>query len=487
MPPSGCAVGHGSRLRDKPLLASIRVCGIRFLLCSDRMTSAMDTATMRSDLVGSVIDQRFTLLEWLGGSGGSGVFLTELDEYPSRKAAIKLIPADAENAKALIAGWAAASSLSHPHLLRLLRTGRCQIGDAELLYVVTEYAEEVLSEILPEQPLTPQMAREMLDPLLDALAYLHGKGFVHGRVKPSNIMVVDDRLKLSCDNLHAAGRLGRRSPASSVYDAPESGSRPITPAADVWSLGITVVEALTQHPPVWDRADNSDPVVPESIPQPFLEIAQRCLRRDPLLRCTLSDVKTRLGSDLSQSGRAGQTGKTQPGRLRMAMLAAAGLVVISGIAWMLVRSHKAPASLLTPSLATPSLPTVVKPSVPAIAAVQPPSPAPAAMAQTSKGGLVKGEVAERVMPEVPEKARVTIQGKIDVSVRAAVGPGGDVSDASFQSPGPSKYFANLALQAARNWKFKPAQADGQAVSSVWLLRFQFRQTGTEVVPVEVSP
>jgi TonB family protein len=74
-----------------------------------------------------------------------------------------------------------------------------------------------------------------------------------------------------------------------------------------------------------------------------------------------------------------------------------------------------------------------------------------------------------------------------VTIRVTVDPGGNVSNAAFDSPGPSKYFAKLALQAAQHWKFKPAQVDGQAVSSVWILRFQFRQTATEVTPVEASP
>jgi TonB family protein len=74
-----------------------------------------------------------------------------------------------------------------------------------------------------------------------------------------------------------------------------------------------------------------------------------------------------------------------------------------------------------------------------------------------------------------------------VSIRVTVDPSGNVSNATFDSPGASKYFANLALQAAQHWKFKPAQVDGQAVSSVWILQFKFTQTATEVTPVEASP
>ena len=49
------------------------------------------------------------------------------------------------------------------------------------------------------------------------------------------------------------------------------------------------------------------------------------------------------------------------------------------------------------------------------------------------------------------------------------------------------YFAKLALDAARRWKSKPAQVNGRAVSSVWLLRFDFGPTGTEGTPAETAP
>ena len=91
------------------------------------------------------------------------------------------------------------------------------------------------------------------------------------------------------------------------------------------------------------------------------------------------------------------------------------------------------------------------------------------------------------MPDVPEKVRATIHGKVPVSIWVTVDPGGNVSNASVDSPGPSKYFAKLALQAAQQWRFKPAQVKGQAVSSEWVLRFVFGQTATEVTPVEVTP
>jgi TonB family protein len=91
------------------------------------------------------------------------------------------------------------------------------------------------------------------------------------------------------------------------------------------------------------------------------------------------------------------------------------------------------------------------------------------------------------MPEVPQFARATIHGKFQVGIRVAVDAKGNVTNAGFESAGPSKYFANLALEAARQWKFKPERSDGRPVSSVWILRFQFTRAATEITPVEVSP
>src|ERR1700691_5474886 len=111
------------------------------------MVDGMETAAIGKDLVGTVIDGRFTLIQWLGGSAAGDVFLTEAD---GQRAAIKLVAADAAVAKARIAAWTATSTLSHPHLMRLLHTGHSQTGSAPLLYAVTEYSEELLSEIIPE-------------------------------------------------------------------------------------------------------------------------------------------------------------------------------------------------------------------------------------------------------------------------------------------------------------------------------------------------
>jgi TonB family protein len=119
-----------------------------------------------------------------------------------------------------------------------------------------------------------------------------------------------------------------------------------------------------------------------------------------------------------------------------------------------------------------------------------PAPAPSkskAGKMTRTAVLVPGEVVHQVLPDVPQKARDTIQGKVRVKVEVRVDLAGRVEGAKLDSPGTSRYFDDLALQAARLWKFAPAKVDGRDVSSAWILRFEFGRIATEVHPVRVAP
>src|SRR5260370_9045212 len=149
---------------------------------------------------GQVINGEFRLQKYLGGSEQSAVFLTELPGQNPKPAAIKLIPAGTSNPSNVdlqLSRLRLAMGLSHPHLIRLLDMGRCQLGSIDLLFVVMECAEENLAQILPERQLTSAETSDTLKPTLEALAYLHGKGLVHGHLKPANIIAIADKLKPS--------------------------------------------------------------------------------------------------------------------------------------------------------------------------------------------------------------------------------------------------------------------------------------------------
>src|SRR5580700_2895954 len=247
--------------------------------------------------IDQVVDGKFRLGQLVGRTQRTAVFLTEYDGQPVKKAAIKLIPADSVDALAQLSRWKQAAKLSHPHLVRLLEMGRCQIDHADVLYVVMEYAEENLSAVIARRPLEPDEARALLGPVVDALAYIHAQGLVHCRLKPSNIMADDDLLKISSDGLCRIGESSGSPGKPGAYDPPEASGGRISPAGDVWSLGMTLTEALTQRSPVWERTNQAEPSLPSNLPPEILDLARHCVRRDPQMRWTVADIAARLQSN----------------------------------------------------------------------------------------------------------------------------------------------------------------------------------------------
>ena len=191
---------------------------------------------------GRVVDGKFPLRQWLGGSEHSAVFLTERSATGSQKAAIKLIPSDFFSDGNLdetgqLARWSDSAKLSHPYLIQLFEHGRGKIDDRNFLYVVMEYAEENLAQILPQRPLSPDEVKEMLPPTAETLAFLHQAGLVHGHLKPANILAVDDQLKISADSLRKIGERDKQFPdtyhcAGSSEDRPIPGGRCLVTGRD---------------------------------------------------------------------------------------------------------------------------------------------------------------------------------------------------------------------------------------------------------------
>jgi TonB family protein len=570
---------------------------------------------------GQTVDAKFVLGEYLGGSNNTAVFLTQHGDSTAQKAVIKLMPADPASADRQLSLWRRAAQLSHPNLVSLLQFGRCLFQNTDMLYVVMEYQEENLAQILPQRPLAPAEARGLLEPVLAALAWLHSQGLAHGRFKPANILATGDQIKLSSDSVSPIGEPRSSLEETTAYDAPESPTAPLSSVADVWSLGVTLVEALTLRAPTLQNAEH---ILPESLPSPFLEIARHSLRIDPARRWTTAEIAACLNPDSakpaatpsaasptapstvspasnsaippkassvvsaspaaaapSSSGAKlapprsaasppqqampviltsplavplspvpplprqqmpretdtrppATSSSTQSGsNSRNLVLGAVVFIVVIAIfaASKFLGHHDAappattaaassdsakpivqpspqpPAKSSSASSAAPASPAQTKTSQPATAnslktasekealakedrssfSVSSAAPPASASSSNSGGHSARGEVLDQVLPEVSQKARDTIHGKVRVVVRVHVDPSGNVSAADLDSPSPSKFFADLALQAARRWEFQSPEADGHSLPSEWLLRFEFTPTDTQVFPKQQVP
>jgi len=419
--------------------------------------------------VGRTVDGKFPLQSYLGGSDHSAVFLTQGADL--KNAAIKLVSADGGDAEKQLLRWKAARDLTHPNLIGIFEAGRCQLDGTKLLYVVQEYAEENLSQILPERALTADETRGMLPPVLRALRFLHGKGFVHGHIQSSNILAIGDQVKLSSDALREPGeKRGARAP--SAYDPPEEAMGAISTATDVWQLGMTLVEVLTQHLPVWDRTRKIAPVVP-AVAKPFREIAGHCLEVDAGKRWTVAQILGCLevrpvpaSAPIEKSASAPAVSGSQKASAKWPYVLV--LAAVAGAAFWMVRpkSSSAPAEVQ----ATPTQQGAMQSAMPA---------AGASGAERATAAIHQGDVVRRVVPEVSPGARRTIHGKIEVRVKVNVDAAGNVAQAKVESGRASKYFKRLALEAAQDWKFSPAQAGDQSGDREWKLQFGFSRAKTE--------
>src|ERR1700722_18191635 len=148
-----------------------------------------------------IVNGVYPLRRFLGRSNHSVVFLTECKAQAVAQAAIKILPANPALTEAQLAHWRRVATLSHPHLMRLLDAGRCQLGGRNFLFGVMEHADQNLAQVHPGRALPPDEVRDLLPATLDALAYLHGKNLVHGGLKPPNFLSVDDQLKLARDKM----------------------------------------------------------------------------------------------------------------------------------------------------------------------------------------------------------------------------------------------------------------------------------------------
>jgi TonB family protein len=287
---------------------------------------------------GEVVNGELPLRRLVGVSDHSGVFLTEAPAYNLPSAAIKLVPALPTMAESQLAYWNAAARLSHPRLLRLFAAGRCQLsggatsqGNLQFLYVLMEYADQNLAQLLESRALTEIEARETVPPVLEALAFLHSRNLVQGQLKPSNILVVGEQLKLASDTIRPAGEAATSISMQSVYDPPEGRDGSFSTAGDVWALGVTLYEALTRTTPARPDERSHGVVLPPDFPPASADVIRECLSRRPGDRPSVAALQAWVsgkirypGARSSRGAAAGDDDAASPRRADLERTAAAG-------------------------------------------------------------------------------------------------------------------------------------------------------------------
>jgi len=481
---------------------------------------------------GQSVAGRYTLGNYLGGTQHSAVFATEIVHARAQKVAIKLIPAAVVDAERQLSCWKWVSQLVHANLLKILDYGKCELDGAGYLFVVTELAEEDLGDILPERALTAEETRGMIEPVIEALASVHQQGWVHTRVHPGNILAMGDQIKLSSDSLSPKDEMPGIMAKSEGFAAPEWGGVAATAAQDIWSLGASIVAALTQKPPVI-REDGSLELGAD-IQEPLAGIAREALKAEAEKRISIAGIRAKLNpasapavtskepEKLAQKQPEKTTPKVDPVRAPLSPVApptmresrppvpvrrpeatqavgqrksywmpiGAALVVVV-LLFIVLRMYRPqsdaattrPSSSAAPAAKSAAPSVVVSSREPVASSKRKSSPEP-----TARGAAAtKGDVMDQILPEVSGKARGTIHGRVRIAVRIHVNAAGSVDSAQLDAPSSSKYFSEQAIKAAKKWQFTPPEVDGRSVESDWLLHFEITSTATKVTSKQVSP
>ena len=511
---------------------------------------------------GQSVNGAFPLRRCLGSSDHSGVFLTGYAEQNLPNVALKLVPAIPTLAESQLSHWGAAAKLEHPNLIRLFETGRCQLGPSHYLYVVMDYAEQNLAQLLQHRALTEAEVREMLPLTLEALAFLHARDMVQGQLKPSNVLVVDNRLALASDTIRPADEATASIGMLSIHNPPEARDGSFSTAGDVWALGVTLCQALTQRTPLQSSERRDLVVLPPDIPPAFNDVLRRCLARNPAQRPSIVDLQEWLARGTlpaaqpvkapaaATSAPPAVAAKVEPNyaptRLVIRavidsvppaqpaverrsvvpwILGAVAVVAVGwgGLSWFRGASHTnteaagqgsaavsqepgavadrqaadtqaappgkqgmgstaAPAEGSTPP-ATASAPATTSGPSTASAPATAPTPSTASSAHSSgstrhsRSSGATASVVHEDTPSVPAQARATIHGHVKVTVRVTIDGSGVVVSDTLVRPGPSRYFARLASESARRWRFAPT---GTLESRQSQIRFDFARSGTKV-------
>jgi eukaryotic-like serine/threonine-protein kinase len=460
---------------------------------------------------GQVINGVYPLGRYLGCSDHSGVFLTKHAARPA-DVAIKLVPTNRSLAESQLPRWKRAAALAHPHLLRLFECGGCQLDGLPYLFIVMEYADQTLAQLLLHRAMTDDEAREMLPPILDGITFLHGRNLVHGQLKPANVLVVGDQLKLASDTIRRVNEGPISLSAPTIYDSPESRKGSHSTAADIWALGASLFEALARRPP----ADGSEPgvavVLPSDFSPAFRDVVTRCLSPNPHDRPSVTELLALAGGGspgpepaaTSQSAALppSETGTREPAPPRIApaqvvrdaprstrskaeshkrltwLAMVLGAILVLSLGWTGLRGLRTlhtdaspPPSVQAPEGVSQS--PDAKPSAPGEGR----APAPGSSIQNSgrSEGGASPLALHQVIPEVPQSVRRTIQGHIKVWVRVTVNPHGSVFAAVADRTGPSRYFQRQAIEAAKKWTFPAVDAPPQRTLQI---RFDFSRDGT---------
>ncbi len=293
--------------------------GLSARLAREAESTATAPGGRRSRLLGRAEDQvlvdgRYRIGQSLGSGGEASVHLAR-DVVLHRDVAVKLFhpSVDADDARLRRLEARVVAGLNHYALTTLLDAGVDRRADgSHQVYLVMEHVSgESLKERLRRGPMEVSEACWLGFDLAEGLAYMHQAGFLHRDVKPSNILISDQRsvrpVVAKLTDFGITARVGEPdlsdfTVGTAAYLSPEQvEGNDARPESDVYSLALVLLEAMTGEPEFTGTIEQAafarltrDPRVPAALPPRLAAVLMGMTQREPSRRLDLHTVAVEL-------------------------------------------------------------------------------------------------------------------------------------------------------------------------------------------------
>ncbi len=265
----------------------------------------MNEPTNEPNMVGTILDGRFRIDEFIG-AGGMGAVYQATQLNVNRKVAVKLIRVDevaAVQAQRFEREARIMATFTHPNIVQFYDLGRTP---DDVIFIVMEFIDGVpLGKLLREGRMSVDVCIDIGEQLFGALHEAHSRGIVHRDIKPDNMLlsagtsgelrlkVLDFGLAHRSDDvrLTQAGRVS----GTPYYIAPEMArGQAVSFKSDLYSAGVVLYEMLTGKPPfsgqsmqvMFKHVNDSPPTLSHWVeqgllPQRLVELIMAMLEKDP--------------------------------------------------------------------------------------------------------------------------------------------------------------------------------------------------------------
>jgi serine/threonine-protein kinase len=214
-------------------------------------------------MIGVVLAEKFRV-ERLLGEGGYGVVYAGTHLGLAEPIAVKFLKVESTGAEQFAREARILFSLAHPAIVRMYDVGEVQRGMARVPWVVLELLsgptleEELVTRRAQGRHFTVQELQRLFLPILDGLAFAHGRGIAHRDIKPANIVLSRPSPGREEPKLLDFGTARSQAAAfqtsaghtgfTPLYAAPEQWDPTISQpgaATDVYAMGLTMLECAS--------------------------------------------------------------------------------------------------------------------------------------------------------------------------------------------------------------------------------------------------